>query len=233
MIAASEGQISAAIHLPNDLPAPVVICCHGMFSSKDTPKYIALGNICSDAGIALVRFDFAGCGETSAPLGGDLISSRLRDLTEVTSYVLTQTWCNGSLGLFGSSLGGFISLLLTGSNPVRVAAIVSWAAPCDLERIVLPSRDLNAPWDYFPEGFGLGKPSNLKQILSSASHVLVIHGKHDEVVRWTEALEIYLSAREPKRLLMMEEAEHRFLDSRSRELALLASRNWFVKYLFA
>jgi uncharacterized protein len=232
MIAASTGHISAVIHLPADLPAPFVVCCHGMLSCKDTPKYIAMGTVCNEAGIVLVRFDFSGCGESTAPLGANLISSRVRDLNTVISYVLAQPWSNGSIGLFGSSLGGFISLLTAGSRHVQISTVVSWAAPFDLGRIRLQSRNSNAHMDCFPEGFELGKPSNLHSVQSSASHVLIIHGERDEVVPWTEALEIFCNAGEPKRLLVMEEAEHLFQNYRCRDLALLASREWFLKHLF-
>lgn len=230
-IAALSGYISAAVHLPEELPAPVVICCHGMFSCKDAPKYVTMGKVCSGAGIALVRFDFAGCGKTTAQLGADLISSRIRDLNQVMDYVHAQSWSNGLIGLFGSSLGGFISLLAAGSSQIPVTAVVSWAAPYDLHKILLAPEDLNILHNHFPKGFNLGEPSDLRSVISSITRVLVIHGKCDAVVPWSEAVEIYSGAGEPKRLLLMEAAEHRFLDDKYRDLAVLASRDWFAEYL--
>jgi alpha-beta hydrolase superfamily lysophospholipase len=202
-----------------------------MLSCKDTPKYIELSKACNAVGIALVRFDFAGCGESTVSLGADLISSRLRDLYRVISYVQAQPWSNGSIGLFGSSLGGFIALLAAGSQQVQVKAVVCWAAPYDLQEILLSPADLASRSDYFPEGFELGKPSNLDTFISSSSRLLVIQGERDEVVPWKEALAIYLNAGEPKRLLLMEEADHSFRNDRCRDLAVLASRDWFLRYL--
>ncbi len=77
----SEGQkISGILHLPEKKNPPCVIASHGLLSSKDSEKYIALGNRLSQERIAMLRFDFRGIGESEGRMEDDTISRRIVDL---------------------------------------------------------------------------------------------------------------------------------------------------------
>ncbi len=225
----SSGALAAAVHLPDRIPAPVVVCCHGLFSSKDSAKFIGIGNAFADAGLAVVRFDFSGCGESTASLEKDLLSSRIRDLDSVLEYVRHQTWFKGELGLLGSSLGGYLALLAAASGKIGVKAVVSWAAPFDIEKIDKAMEQSEALRALFPPGFSAGSPKNLRR-LPPVPRVLVIHGQKDETVPWEEALDIYRQVGDPKRLLLMETGDHRLLDPHCRELAVSTSLSWFLEH---
>jgi alpha/beta superfamily hydrolase len=61
----SEGmKISGILHLPERENPPCVITSHGLLSSKNSEKYIALGEQISSEGMAVLRFDFRGIGES-------------------------------------------------------------------------------------------------------------------------------------------------------------------------
>ena len=80
----SEGRSLAGVaHLPEILPAPVVVCCHGLHSSKESEKFIAVSRELAENGFAALRFDFGGCGESPASDDPDLVGARLRDLLGV------------------------------------------------------------------------------------------------------------------------------------------------------
>lgn len=222
----AAGPLAAWLHLPLRTPAPVIVCCHGMLSSKDSPKFALIAEEFSRAGAAVLRFDFSGCGESRALLGEDLLSSRLRDLHAVLDYVQGQHWCNGSMGLFGSSLGGYLSLLALASGRWSLTAAVCWATPFDLGKIKQAMGDSAELKKFFPADFCLGSPRNLHN-LAGVSGVMVVHGQQDEVVPWQDALSIHDRLSEPKRLLLVKQAEHRFLDPACRMLALKASLEWF------
>lgn len=228
-IATEAGPLAAVAHLPAARPAPVVVCCHGLLSSKDSSKYVLIGEAFSQAGIAVVRFDFSGCGESRATTGGSLLDSRRRDLAAVLRYVAEQDWQNGIVGLLGSSLGGYLALLAAGTAaPLPVQAVACWATPFDLGRVrsaLESSSDVPA---VLPGGMELGGPVKLDE-LPALERVLVIHGQQDEIVPWREALAIYRQLGNPKRLLLMHKAEHRFLDPPCRQLALKVTLNWFAE----
>ncbi|HEV8532691.1 MAG TPA: hypothetical protein VGT00_14820, partial [Methylomirabilota bacterium] len=57
-------SVVGVLHLPRRQPAPCVVACHGMGASKDSDKYLLLGQDFPEAGLALARFDFRGSGES-------------------------------------------------------------------------------------------------------------------------------------------------------------------------
>jgi pimeloyl-ACP methyl ester carboxylesterase len=230
-IAIPDGSLAAAVHLPLRLPASVVVCCHGLLSSKDSAKFVRMGEEFSENGLAVVRFDFSGCGASRASLAESLLAGRMRDLRAVLDFVYNRPWSNGITGLLGSSFGGYLALLAASSDLERIKSVVCWAAPFDLEKITLPPGEPRALRKRFPPGFELGAPTSL-EAMPPISGVLAIHGKLDETVPWQEALEIYHRARDPRRLLVMEKVEHRFLDPASRRLARRLSLEWFLEQGF-
>jgi uncharacterized protein len=225
-IATADGPVPAVVHLPERTPAPVVVCCHGLLSYKDSSKFVAIGDEFSRAGMAVVRFDFSGCGESQTIHRESLLFSRMRDLRSVLDYVQQQAWRNGPVGLLGSSLGGYLSLLAAASSPHLIQAVVCWASPFDLSRIGLALETSEELKQAFPPGVRLGSPENLKD-LPPVPRVLIIHGQEDETVPWHEALRIYRQLGEPKRLLLLKSADHRLLDPRWRKMAMKASLQWF------
>jgi uncharacterized protein len=225
-ISTSDGPIAATVHLPSKVPAPVVVCCHGLLSYRDSAKFVAIGERFSALGMAVVRFDFSGCGETRAALRVSLLHSRMRDLESVLVYVMDQPWANGCLGLLGSSLGGYLALLAAAGGPQQVKAVVCWATPFDLTRIKIALEGDQLVEGGFPPGFPLGTPVTMDD-LKSVSRVLVIHGQQDETIPWNQALALYSKLGEPKQLLLMAEADHRLLDPLWRQMAMKASIEWF------
>jgi uncharacterized protein len=207
----------------------VVVCSHGLLSYKDSSKFVAIGEMFSSVGLAVVRFDFPGCGESEAVQRESLLFSRLRDLRVVLDWVQEQPWSNGRIGLLGSSLGGYLSLLTAASVPSRIQAVVCWATPFDLSRIRLAIEETEELRQAFPSGLPLGSPLHLRD-LPPVPNVLVIHGQEDETVSWHEALAIYRHTAEPKRLLLMKTADHRLLDPHWRETAMKVSLQWFQEH---
>ncbi len=221
-----DGPIPAVVHLPARTPAPVVVCCHGLLSYKDSSKFVAIGEQFSRGGLAVVRFDFTGCGESEVAHRESVLFSRMSDLRFVLDYAQQQPWADARIGLLGSSLGGYLSLLAAASGGQHIQAVVCWATPFDLSRIKLGLAESEDLKQVFPPGFPLGSPEDLRD-LSPIPRVLVIHGQQDETVSWHEAVAIYRRLTEPKRLLLMETADHRLLDPQWRETAMKSSWEWF------
>jgi pimeloyl-ACP methyl ester carboxylesterase len=227
-----HGELAGVVHLPAVTPAPVVVCCHGLLSSKDGSKYVALGEAMSRGGLAAVRFDFSGCGGSSAFCGDTLLGCRLQDLDCVMDFVNRQPWMDGRIGLVGSSFGGYVALLAAASRSAAVRAVVCWATPFDLENVRRALESTDGLRKFIPQGIRLGAPVALTD-LPPVPRVLVIHGQRDETVPWMEATAIHRQVAEPRRLVLMETADHRFLDPSCRELAIRLSLNWFYEHRLA
>src|SRR5512147_2961755 len=104
----SEGyRISGILHRPDKKNPPCVIASHGLLSSKNSEKYIALGERISKEGIAMLRFDFRGIGESEGSEGDNTISKKVADLNGGIDFVRSYPGLGNRIGLMGSSLGGF------------------------------------------------------------------------------------------------------------------------------
>ena len=230
LIEAGPIDLSAVVHLPWKVPAPVIVCSHGLLSSKESPKFIAIGEEMSRSGFCVLRFDFSGNGQSPARRLLSLVESRRRDLEAVIVFALRQHWSNGQVGLLGSSFGGFISLLAAGERRELIRAVVSWAAPFDIGKIDPDPEQIEQLAAMFPDGFSLGSPTDL-DALGETGPALLIHGQLDEVVPWKDSVRIYERLRDPKRLLLMRTADHRIIDDSWRKKAIQASLEWFLTYL--
>ena len=62
----SDGLLlEGRLHMPEAQHPPFVIGSHGLFSTGDSPKQLALARHLNAAGIAFFRFDHRGCGRSA------------------------------------------------------------------------------------------------------------------------------------------------------------------------
>jgi alpha-beta hydrolase superfamily lysophospholipase len=230
LIEADGIDLSAVVHLPAKVPAPVIVCSHGFLSSKESPKYIAIGEEMSKAGFCVLRFDFSGNGQSPPRRAMSLVASRKRDLDAAITFAVNQPWSDGKIGLLGSSLGGFVSLLAAKERPKLIRATVSWAAPFDISKIDPDPEQIEQLFAMFPDGFTIGAPADLNAI-SETGRVLLIHGQLDEVVPWRDSVRIYERLNDPKKLMLMSTADHRISDYSWRRRTVQASLEWFLTYI--
>ncbi|MBW2058579.1 MAG: alpha/beta fold hydrolase [Deltaproteobacteria bacterium] len=220
-------RLAGVLHLPGRRSPPCVITCHGLLSNKDSEKYLALAALLSREGLAVLRFDFLGCGESEGKLEDSTVTGRLEELTAAMEYVRTNEALGDMMGLMGSSLGGYLSLFKAAQER-DVRAVATWSTPY---RLSPPSPDAEAI-PVLGEGFYADlKTHDLIPILKDVRHCLVIHGDSDELVPLTHASVIYENVREPKRLEIIRGADHRFSDPEHREKAYRLTTAWFNGHL--
>jgi len=221
-------DVVGVLHLPPSGPAPCVVACHGMGASKDSDKYLLLGRDFPEAGLALARFDFRGSGESGGLYRDATIASRIADLEAVLEHLAGHPSLDGRFGLLGSSLGGFIALLVA-SRDSRVMPVVTWNAPANLASLAASRcADVTSPGAALVAevraGCHLDAPVG-------ASHVLVLQGQADDVVPPGHAQILFELAREPRELCLLSGADHRFSDPFHRLEAVKRSRDWFTRHL--
>ena len=104
-------RLALVLHVPEGRRrVPCVVACHGLGASKDSDKYLLLGAELPAAGLALARFDFRGCGESSGDEEDTTIATRVEDLEAVMKFLAFHRRLDGRFGLLGSSLGGYVAL---------------------------------------------------------------------------------------------------------------------------
>lgn len=226
----NEGQkIAGVLHLPDQNNPPCVIASHGLLSSKDSEKYIALGEQLSREGIAMLRFDFRGIGESEGRLEDDTVSRRIMDLGAAIDFMLTRSGLGRRMGLVGSSLGGYVSLFKAAMDK-EIRALVIWATPFHLDD--LESRKQGEDHPLPAKAFFRDLPRHrLLPVLAKISNCMVIHGEKDELVPVDQAWEIFEGLNGPKEIHIIEGADHRLTQSHHRQRAMDLTAEWFKKYL--
>lgn len=226
----SEGQkVAGILHLPGKKNPPCVIASHGLLSSKESEKYIALGERLSQEGIAMLRFDFRGIGESEGRMEDDTVTRRVMDLASATEFVRSRRDLSSRIGLLGSSLGGYVSLIRA-SQEERIRAVVVWATPFHLDDL---KSNPGAEGHPLPaEAFFEDLPRHqLLPLLPSVSNCMVIHGEKDELVPVDQAWEIFHRLGTPKEIYILEGADHRLTDPVHRTRAMELTTAWFKRYL--
>jgi alpha-beta hydrolase superfamily lysophospholipase len=227
-VALPGGALALVLHAPDSSrPMPCVVACHGLGASKDSEKYLALADALPAAGLALARFDFRGCGESSGVEAETTIATRIEDVEAVLEFLRRHPRLDGRFGVLGSSLGGFVAVHVASRRPGL--AVVTWNAPASLTE--LANDDLE-------EGRGLGVPFALeyaggRYALAPAGvpmH-LVIHGAADDVVSLEHGVALHERAAEPCDLVIIDGGDHRLTDSDHRRHAIALSRDWLVRFL--
>ena len=226
----SEGQkVAGILHLPENPHPPCVIASHGLLSSKDSDKYVALGERFSQDGIALLRFDFRACGESEGTWEESTVTGRIEDLGAALQSVKSDRRLGRRIGLLGSSLGGYVSLEVA-SMRKEIRATVTWSTPFHLDG--LESRQGQEGVPPLAGAFFEDLPKHrLLPLLPHVTNCLVLHGEADELVPPDQAWEIFHGLGSPKEIRIIEKADHRFMDPKHRQRAIDLSAQWFKKFL--
>ena len=114
---------------------PGVVFLGGFMSDKEGTKALALENWAKSQMRAFIRFDYSGHGSS----GGDFTDGTIGAWVEDALSVLAEL-TEGPQVLVGSSMGGWISLLLCRQVPERIGGLVTIAAAPDFTE---------AMWDDF------------------------------------------------------------------------------------
>ncbi|MGF1466931.1 MAG: CocE/NonD family hydrolase [Sandaracinaceae bacterium] len=83
-------------------------------------------------GLACVRVDMRGSGESDGILVDQYREQELSDGEAAIAWIAAQPWCNGKVGMFGISWGGFNGLQIAARRPPALAAVVTTCSTDDL-----------------------------------------------------------------------------------------------------
>jgi uncharacterized protein len=127
----NEGQkIFGLLHLPlTQKKVPAVLICHGLAGHK-TGKYrlyVSLAKSLAKAGIASLRIDFRGSGDSEGDFLETTVAAQVADALEGLNFLKSNPHVDKErLGIFGRSFGGAISVLAAERSP-QIKSIALWA----------------------------------------------------------------------------------------------------------
>lgn len=224
------GALALMLHLPaGAAAAPCVMACHGLRASKDSDKYVLLGEAFTAAGLALARFDFRGAGESEGLAEEDTtVASRVEDVLAAIAFLRHHARLDGRFGLLGSSMGGFVALHACHALAAPIP-VVTWNAPASLTEL---ANDVSV------EETGLGVAFAIEFSLGAYALAprglgrhLVIQAEADDVVPLDHGMVLHSHAVEPCDLVIIPGADHRLTDIGHRHEAVARSLAWFQRFL--
>ena len=124
-------RIPVTLTMPGDEPgvtAPLVVLVHGHGGTRqENGAFTELASMLADLGIASVRMDFPGCGDSTEAFTHNNITSMLRDVDAAFEFAVAQPGIDkGRVGILGYSMGGRLAMLTIGDKPAYRAAVL-WA----------------------------------------------------------------------------------------------------------
>jgi pimeloyl-ACP methyl ester carboxylesterase len=218
--------------------APVVVFCPGYASDMAGTKALALEADCRARGQAMLRFDYSGHGQS----GGDFLEGTIGAWAADAAFIITQIVHHQPLLLVGSSMGGWIALLLGREFAARVQSMILIAPAPDFTAALVRPSLTPAQWDelqekgvlYQPSEYGAPLPWTLKFIEEGEHHLLlggnipiscpvhILHGMRDDAVPWQHSLKIVAALQsDAVRTVFLKDGDHRL--SRPEDLALLCA----------
>lgn len=230
-----QGRRIAYVRTPGT--GPGVVFLGGFKSDMTGTKAQFLEHWARDRGRAFLRFDYSGHGQSS----GDFLDGCIGDWSQDAMEAI-RALTDGPQVLVGSSMGGWIALLVARAMPDRVAALIGIAAAPDFTEdglwsdfsddqrarldadgvVDLPSEYDDAPYRITRRLIEDGRTRLvLRSPLPLPFPVRLLQGSNDTDVPVSVALRLFEHADSPDLTLsLVKGADHRF--SEPDNLALLA-----------
>jgi pimeloyl-ACP methyl ester carboxylesterase len=216
--------------------SPGIVFCAGFMSDMTGSKAVAIEAFARDRGHACLRFDYSGHGESEGSFEEGTIGSWFQDALAAFD-ALTE----GPQIVVGSSMGGWIALLLARARPARVAGLVGIAPAPDFTEDLIwakmpPSKRselmekgvLYEPSEYGEKPYAITRALIedgrnhllLRGPLAYDGSVRLLHGMRDPDVPWELSPKIasVLTAADV-RVTLVKDGDHRL--SRDQDLDLL------------
>jgi len=225
-------HLSGVLHMPREIiNPPVIIMSHGFTDDKvsDNRLFVKFARHAQEHGFAVLRFDYAGSGDSEGDFSDITITREIQDLESAVAFVQnTPELMHSPIYLVGYSLGGAVALAVAAKDS-RVQGIAGWAPvsnPIEVLHSILGEKAFLAAQSgesvlcrndakQFVLKFGffsdLSKYQPLNDIAKiSPRPILFLQGTADAKVLPEQTTELFLAAREPKAIHYIHEAPHSF-----------------------
>ena len=204
---------------------PGIMFLGGFMSNMQGKKATAMEEYCRTNGHAFVRFDYRGHGESSGKISEGTIGSWLSD-----ALLIFDDCTEGAQILIGSSMGGWIMLLLALARPKKIRGLIGIAAAPDFTEDLLWGRFDSAvraklekdgvyyeKTDYGNEPYLITKELIeegrnhllLRRKIKINHPVRLLHGMGDESVPWMTAYKLSEKiGSEDVRIVLIKDGDH-------------------------
>ena len=137
-----EGIVGTLVRPGPGGPYPAVLMLHGFASDRDevNDMFKRTAEGLAEQGIASLRIDFRGCGDSAGKFRETTIDGQIADAERALAWLRAQDYIDKDLlGLHGFSLGGAIAVLTTSRHLEEIKSLSVWAPTAELRADFLES----------------------------------------------------------------------------------------------
>ena len=203
-----HGKLSALIQKPELQPGekcPMVVFCHGFSGTKDGPLFELICDTLQAHGIASIRFDFNGHGQSEGEFKDMTVPNEIEDAKKVVEYVRDLNYVS-DLAIVGHSQGGVVAAMTAGELSEALGepafkAVALMAPAAVLRDDAIRGNTMGKSYDPFDAGEYVELWGGLKlggnyirtaftlPIYETAAKyqgpAIIVHGNADRVVPYT------------------------------------------------
>lgn len=243
--AGHDGQrLVGLLELPDSEPRACAVFAHCFTCSKDIAAASRISRALTSHGLAVLRFDFTGLGNSDGDFANTNFSTNLDDLIEAAKFLESEY--EGPALLIGHSLGG-AAVLAAAHRISSVTAVVTIGAPSsakhvealfadtknqilddDEAQVSLGGREFTIKRQFIED---IDRYSTTEHIGQLRKALLVFHSPVDNIVSIDEASRIYAAARHPKSFISLDKADHLLSNADDSTYVAEVISSWMKKYL--
>ena len=214
---------------------PMVLLCHGFMGNKEGALEKQIAALLQAQGIASIRFDFNGHGQSEGRFQDMTVPNEIVDAKKVIEYVSSLPYVE-SVAITGHSQGGVVAAMTAGDlGHEKIKAVVLLAPAAVLRDDAIRGSTMGATYDPFNlgeyvelfRGMNLGaeyiRTAFSLPIYETAAKyqgpALIIHGTGDRVVPYTYG-ERFHQTWPASELVIIDRADHGF----SKQIEQVASK---------
>ena len=231
---------------PSAEPWGGAVFAHCFSCSKDIKAARRVAEGLAERGLSVLRFDFAGLGESEGEFGRHGVAANASDIEAAAAWLATHERAPGLL--VGHSLGGSAALVAAGRiASVRAVATIGAPAeplhvtelfPAAVEKIdaegeavvSIAGRSFTLTRSFLED---LRTTDVEARLAALGKALLLFHSPGDRIVPVTHARRIYDAASHPKSFVALDGADHLLSQERDTRFVAEVLAAWATRYLGA
>jgi uncharacterized OsmC-like protein/esterase/lipase len=237
-------SLAGLLESPDSDIKAYALFAHCFTCSKDIAAASRITRALANKGIAVLRFDFTGLGNSDGDFANTNFSSNINDLIQAAKH-LEHNYA-APVMLIGHSLGGAAVLAAAQSMP-SIKAIVTIGAPAtahhvgnlfahakdeivnnDKAVVDLAGRKFTIKKQFIED---IDKYNDAEHIARLNKALLILHSPIDKTVSIDEAAKIYSAAKHPKSFISLDNADHLLSKREDSEYVASIISSWAGRYL--
>lgn len=237
-------QLSARLEMPDGDPKAYALFAHCFTCGKDSSATVRISRALAALGVAVLRFDFTGLGQSGGAFADTNFSSNVADLIAAAQH-MRETYSAPQL-LIGHSLGGAAVIAAARFIP-EAQAIATIGAPSEIghvaahfsdhaeeiehkgqAEVALSGRQFTIKRQFIED---LQTHSQAERIARLKRPILIMHAPMDATVSVEHASDIFHAAKHPKSFVSLDGADHLLSQVEDATYAASMIATWSMRYI--